>query len=204
MKKIFAFIFVFIITLSTVSADDFFDSYVGVDNAWDGQKPITNKEFEDAINVLQGNQKKKEAKQRKKKIKKISGGGTSLHEMLDPNSEIKPQGEIVIPKEDAGQLLNLTVNAIAGDSKLEPGFYNIFAERDKDSGEIYILFYQGHEEKARVKAYETENDYGEDSINFVKILPYNENFVKIVFGSLDFNAYAYVQYYEPFEPKIND
>lgn len=48
--------------------------------------------------------------------------------------------------------------------------------------------------KVKVRACETSDDYDQDSINFVKLLPYNEQFVKIIFGSLDFNAYAYVKY----------
>ena len=37
------------------------DDFSGLDKAWDGQKSITNKEFEQAIDTLEKNQKKKEA-----------------------------------------------------------------------------------------------------------------------------------------------
>ena len=76
------------------------DDFAGADRMWDGQKSITNKEFEDAINVLQQKKKKKEAKQKNKKIKKISGGGTSLHSGLDPMSEIKAIDPLSIHDDD--------------------------------------------------------------------------------------------------------
>ena len=177
-------------------ADDFFDSYVGVDNAWDGQKPITNKEFEDAINVLQKNHKEKEAKKNKKRIKKISGGGTSLHSGLDPMGEIKKQDALTTKDKD-GQLLNVPVCMVIDDKVLDTGFYNVFGEKDKNDGKLYLSFYQSGKFCGKVPAYETNDDYEANEINFVKLLPYNENFIKIAFGSLKFNAYAFVQFYEP-------
>ena len=50
--------------------------------------------------------------------------------------------------------------------------------------------------KAKIEATETEEDYGEEEVNFVGIKNYNESFVKLIFGSIDFNAYAYVPYVE--------
>ena len=38
------------------------DDFGGLDKAWDGQKSVTNKEFEEAINVFEKKQKEKEAK----------------------------------------------------------------------------------------------------------------------------------------------
>lgn len=193
MKNFCLILLALSLTLSTALADDFFDSYVGVDNAWDGQKPITNKEFEDAINVLQKKQKEKEAKANKKKIKKISGGGTSLHPGLDPASEIKAQ-ETLKSKDKEGQLLNVTVPIVIDNNILETGFYNVFGEKDKKDGKIYLSFYQSGNLCGKIAAYETNDDYDAENINFVKILPYNDNFLKIVFGSLNFNAFAYIQY----------
>lgn len=196
MKK-FCLSALILLLLSSVSfADDFFDSYAGVDNAWDGQKPITNKEFEEAINVLQKNQKQKEAKARKKKIKKISGGGTSIHSGLDPLSEIKSQ-EKLVSKDNEGQLLNIPVCLVLGNNVLETGFYNVYGEKDKNDGKIYLSFYQSNKFCGKIPAYETKDDYEAEEINFVKLIPYNEHFIKIAYGSLKFNAYSLVQFYEP-------
>ena len=55
-------------------------------------------------------------------------------------------------------------------------------------------FYQSQYFKGKVRACETNDDYESEDLDFVKLIPYNKNFVKIIFGSLDFNAYAYIRY----------
>lgn len=168
------------------------DDFAGLDRMWDGQTSVTNKEFEEVMNVLEDKKNKKDAKQKKKKIKKISGGGTSLHNELNPEAEIK---ELSPLKKDEGEghLLNIPVNIIIDETPLEKGFYKILGEKDKN-GDIYLMFYQSQFFKGKIRASETNDDYDEDNLNFVKLLPYNDNFVKILFGSLDFNAYAYVRF----------
>ena len=196
MNKIFHTIFIIcIFSIIPVSSEDFFDSYTGVsniDNEWSMQKPVTDKEFEQAMDVLTEKQKKREEKQKKKKIKKISGGGTSLHKGLEPMSEILQQ-ESLKDNKDEGRLVNIPVDFYIDNNLLEKGYYNIFAENDKD-GNVYLLFYQAHYLKGKVKAYKTKNDFGSDDIDFAKMMPYDEHYIKIVFGSLDVNAYAYLRY----------
>ena len=194
MKRI-AYIVIFLVMLSPLSvlSDDFFDNYAGIDHAWDGQKPVTNTEFEEAINTLTEKQKKKEEKAKKKKIKKISGGGTSLHKGLEPMSEISAQDALKAKGEFDGQLLNIPVNVIVDGKVLEKGFYNVFGEKDKN-GDVYLSFYQAHYFMGKVKAYVTKNDFDDESLDFVKMEPYDENYIRVMYGSLDFNAYAYLRY----------
>ncbi len=184
---------IFLASNTYVVADDFFDNYTGIDRAWDGQKAITNKEFEEAINTLTEKQKKKEAKAKKRKIKKISGGGTSLHKGLEPTAEILEQESLKTKGEFDGQLLNIPVDIIIDGNTLERGYYNVFGEKDKN-GEVYLSFYQAHYFKGKVKAHVTKNDFNDDNLDFVKIEPYDDNYIKIMFGSLDFNAYTYLRY----------
>ena len=191
MKRILLILLITILVPSC-QAEDSWDDFSGLDHAWDGQKSITNKEFEEAINTLEEKQTKKEAKQRKKLIKKIGGGGTSLHPDLNPESDIKNLDPLK-KEDDDGVLLNIPVNLVIDDVHMDKGFYKVIAEKDKNN-DINLLFYQSQFFKGKVRACETSDDYDQDSINFVKLLPYNEQFVKIIFGSLDFNAYAYVKY----------
>lgn len=192
MKKKLVFLFtILLLNSSIVFAEDGWEDFSGIDHAWDGQKSITNKEFEQAIDTLEGNKKKKEAKKRKRLIKKIGGGGTSLHPDLSPDSDIKDITPLT--KNEDGMLLNVPVNLVLNGNVLEKGYYKVMAEKG-DNNEIYLLFYQSHALKGKVRANKTEDDYDEDTIDFVNMLPYNDNFVKIIFGSLDFNAFAYVQY----------
>lgn len=176
---------------AAVMAEDW-DDFSNLDRAWDGQKTITNKEFEDVMDALQVNQKKKEARQRKKAIKKIGGGGTSLHSGLNPDNEF---GEMQkLSPEQEGILVNIPVDLIVENRVLERGFYKLFAEKDENSGHFYILFYQSQYFKGKVQADETKDDFGEDELNFARLVPYNESFVKMIFGCLDFNLFAYIPY----------
>lgn len=175
--------------LTPVFADDW-DDFSAVDTMWDGQKSITNKEFEEVMDALQANEKQKEEKQRKKKIKKF-GGGTSLHSDLNPDSEIKKmQG---VKSKDVGILVNIPVNLLVDEKVLEKGFYNAIAEKGED-GKFYVLLYQSQFLIAKIEVVETEDDFGEDKLDFAKIIPHDDSFVKMIFGSIDFNAYVYIPY----------
>ena len=60
----------------------------------------------------------------------------------------------------------------------------------------FIFLFQSQFFKGKISATETEDDFEEKEINFAKILPYNESFVKVIFGSIDFNAYTLIPFVE--------
>lgn len=167
------------------------DDFGNIDRMWDGQESVTNKEFEEVMDALQTNQKKKDAKQRKKLIKKISGGGTSLHGGLEPDSDIKEVTELKSDTE--GQLLNIPVNLLIDGVPLEKGFYNVIGKKEKN-GKIWLYLYQSEFLKGKIAAFETSDDFDEETLDFVKLIPQSDSKVKIIFGSLHFNAYAFLPY----------
>lgn len=173
---------------------DGWDDFGSVEHMWDGQKSITNKEFEEVMDAIQAPQKQKEEKQKKKKIKKISGGGTSLHTELNPEKKINEIPDLK-NKAEEGILINVPVNLILGENILEKGFYKVFAKRD-DNKKLYVSFYQSQFFKGEIEVTETEDDFGEDEIDFARLIPYNKSFMRMIFGSLDFNAYALIPYIE--------
>ena len=59
--------FVFITQLSCFAEQDWGD-FGDLDRAWDGQKTITNKEFEEVMDALQEKNKAKDAKKKKKQF----------------------------------------------------------------------------------------------------------------------------------------
>jgi len=194
MKKFITLIlFLLFISQLNAYAEDYSTDNTFFEHAWDGQKPVTDTEFEKAINVLTEKQKKKDEKIKKKKIKKISGGGTSLHKGLEPMSDITEQEILTKKDENEGQLLNIPVDFIVNGNVLERGFYNVFGEKDKN-GDVYLSFYQAHSFKGKIKAYTTKNDFESENLDFVKMTPYDDTYIKIMFGSLDFNAYTYLRY----------
>lgn len=192
MKKTLLILLSFILLIPLAIAEEW-DDFGNLDRMWDGQKTITNKEFDDVMNALEANQKKKDAKQRKKLIKKIGGGGTSLHNELNPDKDFS---EIQKPKADNdGILINVPVNLLVDGKVLEKGFYNLVAQKDENKN-LYILFYQSQYLKGKMLAEETEDDFGEETLDFARLIPYNNSFVKIIYGCLDYNAYVLVPFSE--------
>ena len=72
--------------------------------------------------------------------------------------------------------------------RLPMGHYQIQGE--KKDGKVYLKFYQAHYLIAEIPAQETNDDFGQESVNFVRLENLNDNQVIIEFGSVDFNAYA--------------
>jgi len=164
---------------SVVMAEDVDWSTIGnPDNAWDGQKQITNKEFEQIMTELE-----KRKNKGKKKANKVHKG----QELNKAN-----ETELLSNINSAIPLLNLPVSAIIGDKILIPGHYEVIGE--KKGNKIYLKFYQGHYMVAKLEAYETEDDFNSKDIYFLQYETVPNNQLKIMFGSMEFNAFAFVPY----------
>lgn len=138
-----------------------------------GQKPVSEKEFDNAL----------KSKQKKKKKDKNIPKGESIQksnetdELTDVSKELPI---LLVP-------LNLK---ISDDSILPVGHYQV--EGVKQYGKVYLNLYQGPTLMAKLPAQETDDDFGEQNITFVKLLPHGDYHVKIIFGNLDFNAYSII------------
>ncbi len=191
MRKRFFSILIFVIPFFALPVySDEWDDFADVDRMWDGQKAITNQQFEEVMDVLEEKGNKKEEKKKKKLFKKF-GGGSSLHDDLGPEIDIKNTQIPVLAKEDL--LVNIPVRLIVEGKPLETGFYKVVAERDKNN-KIFISFYQSQFFKGKIEAFETEDDFGEKELNFARLQPFNDSFVRLILGSIDFNAYTYIPY----------
>lgn len=174
MKKLFLILY-FILFLSCGSAmadGDLWDNY-GDNNAY-GQKPVSDEEFNSVVEKL------KEKKFGKKKNKNIPKGES--YRQSDETKFINNVDEdlpvLCIPTP-----LQADVNHI-----IPIGHYQIVGE--KVNGEPVIKLYQAHYLIAQLQACETKDDFNQEFINFVDLLPEDENKVKIIFGNVDFNAYV--------------
>ena len=153
------------------------DSIGNPDNAWDGQKIITNKEFEKIVTELE--KRKDKGKKNKKQIKG--------KEMSKAN-----ETELLSNIDSALPLLNLPVSAVIGDKILIPGHYMVIGE--KKDNKVFLKFYQGHYLLAQAEAYETDDDFNSESIYFLKYDTLPNHTLKIMFGSMEFNAFTFVTY----------
>ena len=188
MKKFFSLFFIVFILNNLVLADSW-DDFSDIDKMWDGQKAITNQEFENVVEKLEEKNKEGQTKINRKKRKKLFGSGTTLHSELNPDNEINEISDL--KKED--NIINVPVQLIINNQHLEKGFYKVVPEED-DKGKKYVCFYQSQYLKAKLEVIETGDDFEESTIDFAKIIPHNESFIKFIYGSIDFNAYAFVPY----------
>lgn len=191
MKKILiVLLFLIFCTSLKIYADDmegfgdgaggFGDYGNSIDNALYRQKPVTDEEFEKTL------QKLKDKKKKRGKNKPLKG------QNLKPGEPSNLMNEI----SESYLLLSLPIELITSDgSDIPTGHYRIIAKRVKNK--VYFEFYQAYCLVASIEGIETDIDFGESSINFVKILPYNENQVKLIYGSVDINAYALINIKEP-------
>lgn len=190
MKKIFIFmLFIFFTLILPVFAsdDDSSDNinemmkYTNtVENAFVGQKKITDEQYQKAL-------EEKKAKLKKKKKKDTKYTGKNFNE--------ENSGSYIKDTSNKNLILIVPVTLTNGDGKDIPiGHYKIVGE--KTDNNVYIDFYQSANLIAKVPAIETQSDFNQQGINFVKLIPYNDTRVKIIYGSMDFNAYTFI--------KIND
>lgn len=182
MKRIL-FLIIFVFIISPAFADDIDDmGAIGdslnysksFDDGFAGQEKVSDEAFQKALEET----KAKQNKGKKKKFK-----GTEIHQ--ENNSQ--HFGEIA----EKNLLLSVTLPLINGDeTEIPTGHYRIVGE--KVNNNVYLDFYQSSKLIAKVPAIETKHDFGEAEINFVKLFPYNEKRIKIIYGSMDFNAYTFI------------
>lgn len=181
-------ILVLVLTSQIVFAEDW-DDLSNVERMWDGQKTITNQEYEQVIDALQEKKDKANEKQNKKKFRKIIKGGNSLHKDMDYTKEIHEFKDI--KKDSETVIITFPVDVSSANTILEKGFYKIVAQRGEDK-KPYVNLYQSQFLVAKIDMTETKDDFGKDILDFAEIIPYDENFVKLIFGSIDFNGYAFL------------
>lgn len=173
MKKFLIIFVILLLTCGTALADgDLWDNF-GDTNVY-GQQAVSEQDFEKAL---------ESKKKKKKKVDKNIPKGDSFSqsnetEMLKNSTKELPI--LLIPLE-----LKLDETHI-----LPIGHYQV--EGIKENGEVFIRLSQAHDVIAKLPAEETEDDFGEETINFVKLLPHGDCHVEIIYGGVDFNAYTII------------
>ena len=148
-----------------------------LEGGFEGQQKVTDEDYQKALEEMKAKQNKGKNKKKKKEGEEFNNydGGLHLKETSEKNL-----------------ILRVPIVLINRDGKLIPmGHYKIVGE--KDNGKVFLDFYQSDKIIARVPAIETQSDFDEADVNFVKLIDCNEEKIKIIYGSLDFNAYTFVK-----------
>ena len=187
-NKILCLLFTFIIIPSLAFAEEVsgtsasWSDISGAENSWDGQKMITNKEYEQVVNELEKRKNAKKIKAQKKAGNPLMKSGNGEMDFLSNFQEQYP-------------LLNLTVPVVTQSGEIPVGHYKVVGTRN--NGKVVINFCQAYNVIGKIQAIETEDDFDSNEINFVKIEPVSNDTLKLMYGSMNFNAYAYVKYENP-------
>ncbi|MCM1339181.1 MAG: hypothetical protein NC191_05880 [Muribaculaceae bacterium] len=148
------------------------------------EKSVTDEDFDKAIESVKSKKDKWTNRLKKKQIPK----GEEVHQSNETDA-INSQD--VSTRDEGHPVLSLPVNLRIGDSVLPVGHYQVKAEKDGD--EVFLKLYQSQYLMAQVPAIETNDDFGEDTISFVKWIAEGDDKIKLIFGSMDLNAYTFVE-----------
>lgn len=145
------------------------------------QRFVSDEEFEEAI--------KKKNKKLDKWKKILLNNGSPRGEQFSQSDETEAinnnQGaDASLP------VLALPVEIKIGEGYVPVGHYQV--EGKNENGRIVLSLYQAHNLVAKIPATETNEDYEQEEILFANWMSEDDNRIKIIYGSLDFNAYALV------------
>lgn len=177
MRKFLSLIFSILIlsNIPSFAEGDLWDNF-GDQNYYGNKGAVSDEEFDKAI----------ESKKREKPPKKMKG------ESIQQSDETNAINQI--PKELPVVCISTPIQ-INEDAVLPIGHYQVVGENRGDK--IYLKLYQGHYLMAEFEAEETLEDFNEPEVSFVNFITDKDNKLKIIFGSIDFNAFATVNPAQP-------
>lgn len=177
MKKVLPLLFVLILCginpNFALAEGDLWDNF-GDSNFYGNDKAVSEKEFQDAINSKKGIKNKKPSKKQGETIQQSN------------ETEVINQIQTELPVITVSSPIKLSAGAI-----LPVGHYQVVGE--KKNNQVFLKLYQGHYLIASLPAVETLEDYDMPDINFANFISEDDNHFKIIYGSIDFNAYVQIE-----------
>lgn len=178
MKKVLVLFFIALLLPANLALaeGDLWDNF-GDQNIY-GQTPVTDEDFEKALESKKGKQKDKKPKD------KLLRDGEAFQESNETQTLTKMTEELPI--------LLVPLNLELKEGVILPvGHYQL--KGVKKGEKYYLQLFQSNELFANIEAVETRDDFGEEKINFARLIDDSGQQAKIIFGSIDFNAYAVVK-----------
>ena len=171
-----------ICTVPTYSADmlssDLWDNWSGV-NSYGVKPTVSDEEVERAFKQMDEQVNKSKNKAKKKLIPK-----GKQRTQANETEQIKATAG----KDSAPPVLCVSSEVMIGDEVLPIGHYQVKGEIE--NGTPVLNLYQASSLMAKIPAVETKNDYDKEELLFTDFIVNEDNTVTIIYGSVDFNAYA--------------
>ena len=189
MKRfLFIFLLMLFAAMPAVAGDvdlpasgDIWDNYNTNQEFYGQDKPaVSDEQFEKAIEEIKYKQDKLGSW-----IKKLQKPRGKEYRQSNETEVINEEVE----DKDTMPVICIPVDLNVGDGVLPVGHYQVKGEKD-ENGNVVLKLYQAQYVMAQFPATETSDDFNEDTITFVKWLSEGEDKIKLIYGSIDFNAYA--------------
>lgn len=197
MKKIFFVIFLLFFSFSQLKAAEMLDvDYDFIDTAFDGIKPVTDKEFNDTINKLTpqpventfGGKLKAFLFGRKYGVEPQAKG-------QDKEFDIGGEQKAIQDLKNGVYYIKLLVSIVGEDNKIIPlGNYKI--QEKMLNNRPMLVFYQGHQEigMLKLKLFE-DNLKKENDLVYSRVDIVSDEFVRIVYSTLSDTKCALARVY---------
>ena len=185
MKRFLLLLVLFLMCNSTmpVMADDtdFWDEPMKVDQAAKNQeKAVTNQEFEKVMQFFEKKKKKQEEKKRPK--------GQPIGPQLQEGMQAPDADAFKVTYEEYPTVMIPVTLITPNLTEIPPGYYRILYIKKGD--DYYLNFYQGSSLIAKVAAINTGNDHNQKSLNYAKVIPYEDCYMNVIYGDIDCNIEA--------------
>ena len=193
MKRcLFILLLSFVFSLPVYSADEDISKSTDLWDNWNDapgffskkNKPaVSDEDFDKAIDTLKNTNRFGFKKKNKNIPKGEERNSYEESEVFEEHEEGNVNNTLPV--------VCIPVELSIGEGVLPVGHYQIQGEKD-ENGNLTLKLYQAQYVMAQLPAIETYEDFDEDTITFAKWTPEGDDKIKIIYGSLDFNAYAYV------------
>ena len=151
-------------------------------------KPVSDEDFDKALKQVDQKVNKWKNWAEKRKIPKGEEFSQSNETEIINNEQEKADNSLPV--------LTFPFELQIGEDYMPVGHYQIKGE--KVDGTVVFKFYQGNIEMAQIPATETNDDFNSETITFSKWEAQGDNEIKIMYGSMNLNAYAFVPIREAF------
>lgn len=185
MKRFLLLLVLFLMcnsTMPVVAADaDFWDEPMKVDQAAKNQeKAVTNQEFEKVMQFFEKKKKKQEEKKRPK--------GQPIGPQLQEGMQAPDADAFKVTYEEYPTVMIPVTLLTPNLTEIPPGYYRILSVKKENN--YYLNFYQGSSLIAKVAAINTGNDHNQKSLNYAKVIPYEDSYMNVIYGDIDCNIEA--------------
>lgn len=145
-------------------------------------KPVSDEDFDKAVKEVD------------KKVNKWRNWANKLKvprgEEINQSNETEMINNEYNTEAPVFPVICVPVELSVGENVIPVGHYQVQGERV--NGSPVLKLYQAHYKFAEIPAIETNDDFDQETINFATWEAINDNQIKLMYGSLDLNAYTII------------